>query len=42
MSGHSVAVWAKHYARSYGKPQLDEARDRLLAHGFGASVLTPR
>src|SRR5206468_2091626 len=36
MTGHSPAVWAKHYARSFGKAQRDEARDRMLAYGFGA------
>jgi hypothetical protein len=25
-----------HYARSFGKAQRDEARDRMLAYGFGA------
>jgi integrase len=35
MTGHSPAVWAKHYARSFGKAQRDEARDRMLEHGFG-------
>jgi Integrase core domain len=29
-------VWARFYARSFGKAQRDEARDRLLKHGFGA------
>jgi integrase len=36
MTGHSPAVWAKHYARSFGKAQGDEARARMLEHGFGA------
>lgn len=36
MTGHSLAVWTKHYARSFGKSQRDEARRRLLEHGFGA------
>jgi hypothetical protein len=35
-SGHTLAVWDKHYARSFGKSQRDEARDRMLAFGFGA------
>jgi integrase len=26
ITGHSLAVWTKHYARSFGKPQRDEAR----------------
>jgi integrase len=38
MTGHSVAVWASHYTRSFGKPQRDEAREQLLAHGFGADI----
>jgi hypothetical protein len=29
LTGHSLAVWARHYARSFGKAQRDE-------HGFGA------
>jgi integrase len=36
ITGHSLAVWTKHYARSFGKAQRDEARARLLAHGFGS------
>ena len=36
ITGHSAAVWAKHYARSFGKAQRDEARARMLEHGFGA------
>ena len=36
MTGHSLDVWARNYARSFGKPQRNEARARLLAHGFGA------
>jgi hypothetical protein len=35
ITGHSPAVWARFYARSFGKTQRDEARDRLLEHGFG-------
>lgn len=38
ITGHSLAVWTKHYARSYGKAQRDEAAARLLEHGFGAVV----
>jgi integrase len=37
MTGHSLDVWARNYARSFGKPQRDEARQRMLAHGFGAA-----
>jgi hypothetical protein len=36
ITGHSPAVWARFYARSFGKEQRDEARDRLLEYGFGA------
>ena len=35
MTGHSPEVWAKFYARSFGKAQRDEARARMLEHGFG-------
>ena len=46
LTGHSVAVWATFYARSFRKAQRDEARDRLLEHGFGVvrdhSVTTER
>jgi integrase len=37
MTGHSLAVWTRHYARSFGKPQRDEARARLLEYGLGAA-----
>jgi hypothetical protein len=36
LTGHSLAVWATSYARSYGREQRREARERLLDHGFGA------
>lgn len=36
ITGHSPAVWARFYARSFGKAQRDEARDLLLEYGFGA------
>jgi integrase len=36
LTGHSVAVWATSYARSYGPDQRREARQRLLDYGFGA------
>jgi hypothetical protein len=36
ITGHSPAVWARFYARSFGKAQRDEARRRMLEHGFGA------
>jgi site-specific recombinase XerD len=32
LTGHTLAVWDKHYARSFGKSQRDEARD--LRHAF--------
>jgi integrase len=35
ITGHSPAVWARFYARSFGKAQRDEARRRMLEHGFG-------
>ena len=35
MTGHSLDVWTRHYAGHYGKPQRDEARARMLQHGFG-------
>jgi hypothetical protein len=37
MTGNSLAVWTRHYARSFGKAQRDEARPRLLEHGFGVN-----
>lgn len=37
MTGHSLAVWARSYAGSFGKAQRDEARARLLEHGFGTT-----
>jgi hypothetical protein len=36
ITGHSVDVWARHYVRSLGKRQREEARERMLGHGFGA------
>jgi hypothetical protein len=36
MTGHSLDVWTRHYAGDYGKTQRDEARARMLEHGFGA------
>ena len=45
ITGHSPEVWARHHVRSFGKPQRDEARDRMLEHGFGQvrwHVLAPR
>ena len=36
ITGHTTAVWAKHYASSFGKAQREEARRRMLEHGFGA------
>jgi integrase len=37
ITGHSPAVWARFYAHSFGKAQRDEARRRMLEHGFGAA-----
>jgi integrase len=38
MAGMSVEVFLRHYADEYGRAHREEARARLLAHGFGASV----
>ena len=38
MTGHSPEVWARFYARSFGKAQRDEARAKMLEHGFGELV----
>jgi len=38
LTGHSLNVWTRQYARSFGKAQRDEARDRMLEHGFGELV----
>jgi integrase len=35
LTGHSLNVWTRHYARSFGKAQRDGARARMLEHGFG-------
>jgi integrase len=35
LTGHSLNVWTRYYARSFGKAQRDEARARMLEHGFG-------
>jgi hypothetical protein len=35
---YSPAVWARFYARSFGKAQRLEARRRMLEHGFGAAA----
>jgi integrase len=35
ITGHSPAVWARFYARSFGKAPREEARRRMLEHGFG-------
>jgi integrase len=39
LTGHSLNVWTRYYARSFGKAQRDEARARMLEHGFGAVVM---
>ena len=36
MTGHSLDVFTRHYADDYGRAQRDEARARMLAHGFGS------
>jgi integrase len=36
LTGNSLVVWATSYARSYGREQRREARERLLGYGFGA------
>lgn len=36
ITGHSVDVWARFHVRSFGNVQRDEARERMLAQGFGA------
>jgi hypothetical protein len=41
MTGHSLDVFTRHYASDYGKVQRDEARARMLEHGFGGAVSTP-
>jgi integrase len=41
MTGHSLNVWARNYAHSFGKAQRAEARARLLEHGFGAASDDP-
>jgi integrase len=38
LTGHSLAVWANSYARTFGKTQRDEAKAKMLDHGFGAVV----
>jgi integrase len=38
MTGHSLDVFTRVYAGDYGKAQRDEARTRMLAHGFGGPV----
>lgn len=35
MTGHSLGTWTRFYANDYGKAQRDEARERMLAAGFG-------
>jgi integrase len=37
LTEHSLNVWTHYYARSFGKAQRDEARARMLEHGFGAA-----
>jgi hypothetical protein len=35
ITGHSLATWQSSYARDFGKQHRDEARQTLLAAGFG-------
>jgi integrase len=42
LTGHTLAVWDKHHARSFAKSQRDEARDRMLAFGSARSSTTTR
>jgi hypothetical protein len=42
LTGHSLNVWTRYYARSFGKAQRDEARAPMLAHGSGRSRTSPR
>jgi hypothetical protein len=46
LTGQSLAVWATSYARSYGREQRREARERLPITASGLSIptvlLTPR
>jgi integrase len=37
LTGHSLNVWTRYYARSFGKAQRDEARARMPEHGFGVA-----
>src|SRR4029453_17766106 len=39
LTGHSLAVWTRNCVRSFGKAHRDEARARMLQHGFGAPEL---
>lgn len=32
LTGHSLNVWTRYYARSFGKAQRDETRARMLEH----------
>jgi hypothetical protein len=41
MTGHSPEACARFYARSFGKAQRDEAREKMLAHGFGDLADSP-
>jgi integrase len=36
ITGHSLATWQSAYARDFGKQHRDEAREKLLAAGFGS------
>jgi integrase len=41
ITGHSPDVWARHYARSFGRAQRVEVRDRMSSHGFGDLTSKP-
>ena len=36
ITGHSLATWHSAYATDFGKQHRDEAREKLLAAGFGS------
>lgn len=40
MTGHSLDVFTRHYAGDYGKAHRDEARARMLEHGFGGESVS--
>jgi hypothetical protein len=42
LTGHSLNVWTRYYARSFGKARRDEARARLLAYDSARSTRPSR